>query len=113
MTKSNLDSSMVPRSVFFVMLSLVMVMLPDLAFALGGPHHSVIGTTLCKTAGWFTGNTGKGIACFGVIILGTAALYGKITWAAAAIVGVGIAAVFGAESILTKLSFINCTATFS
>ena len=99
----------------FAVVFLIMV-LPDLAFAVGpapGHTHSNLGTQFCRWASWFTGNAGKGIACFGIIIIGTAALYGKISWPAAIIIGVGVAAIFGAQAILTKLGLLNCTATFS
>lgn len=84
-----------------VMLSAVVVMLPDLAFAT--PNNTPMGNVLCTVLGWFTGNTGKGLATIAVTVIGVGALLGKVSWGMAMIVGVGVAIVFGAAGIVSAM----------
>jgi type IV secretion system protein VirB2 len=57
----------------------------------------------CTVAGWFSGSTGKGLATIAITIVGIGALLGKVSWGMAMIVGVGVAIVFGAASIVEAL----------
>ncbi len=84
-----------------VLFAAVVVMLPDLAFA---DTDTTIGNTLCKVVGWFTGNTGKGIATIAIIVIGIGALMGKVSWGMAIIVGIGVALIFGAASLVNSIS---------
>lgn len=84
----------------FVMLSAVAVMAPDLAFA---GSDTPMGSVLCTVTGWFTGNTGQGLATIAITVIGIGALLGKVSWGMAMIVGIGIAIVFGAAGIVNSL----------
>lgn len=64
---------------------------------------SVIGDLLCNVAGWFTGSVGKGIATLAIIVIGIGALMGKVSWGMAIIVGLGVAVIFGAPTIVNEL----------
>lgn len=86
----------------FVMLSAVAIMAPDLALAQTATNSS-LGNTLCMVSGWFLGNTGRGLATIGIIIIGIGALLGKVSWGMALIVGVGVALIFGASGLVTSL----------
>ena len=63
----------------------------------------VMGDLLCGVAGWFTGSVGKGIATLAIIVIGIGALMGKVSWGMAIIVGLGVAIVFGAPTIVNEL----------
>lgn len=83
------------------MLSTLMVMMPDFAFA--AASNTPMGNVLCTVANWFTGNTGKGLSTIAVTVIGIGALLGKVSWGMAMIVGIGVAIVFGAASIVTAM----------
>jgi len=90
-------------------LSLVIITLPDFAFA----TNDDISLTICNAAAMFTGNAGRGLATIGISILGVGALLGKVSWGLAMIVGIGIAILFGAENIIMGMglgagSFSGC-----
>ena len=74
---------------------------PDLALA---SSDNPLGATLCKVVGWFTGSTGQGIATLAIIIIGVGALLGKVSWGMAIIVGLGVAVIFGAPTLVLQLS---------
>jgi type IV secretory pathway VirB2 component (pilin) len=69
----------------------------------GGSDGGTIGNLLCNVAGWFTGSVGKGIATLAIIVIGIGALMGKVSWGMAIIVGIGVAVIFGAPTIVDEL----------
>ncbi len=83
-----------------VMLSAVIVMMPDFAMA----NNTPMGNVLCKVVGWFTGNTGKGLATIAITVIGIGALLGKVSWGMAIIVGIGVAIVFGAAGLVDAMN---------
>lgn len=83
-----------------VMLSTVIVMMPDFAHA---ATNTPMGNVLCTVVQWFTGNTGKGLATIAVTIIGIGALLGKVSWGMAIIVGIGVAIVFGAATLVNTM----------
>ena len=83
-----------------VMLSALVIMLPDMAFA---GTDTIIGNMMCNVAAWFTGSAGKGLATLAIIIIGVGALMGKVSWGMAIIVGLGIALIFGAGAMVNSL----------
>jgi type IV secretory pathway VirB2 component (pilin) len=86
-----------------VMLSVVVIMLPQYAFASSVTSMSPMSNALCIAATWITGNTGRGIATIGIAIVGFGALLGKVSWGMAMIVGVGVAIMFGSSAIIHLL----------
>lgn len=58
----------------------------------------------CNLAEWFIGPIGKGLAILVVVTLGIMALFGKVTYEKALLVGVGIAAVMGSSTIIKALN---------
>jgi len=96
------DLSLAWQISVMVMLSAVIVMMPDFAFA-SGPD-TPMGNVLCTAASWFTGNTGKGLATIAITVIGIGALLGKVSWGMAMIVGVGVAIVFGAAGIINSMN---------
>ena len=91
------DLSLAWQISLMVMLSAVIVMVPELSFA---TNNTPMGNVLCTAVGWFTGNTGKGLATIAITVIGIGALLGKVSWGMAMIVGVGVAIVFGAAGIV-------------
>ena len=86
-----------------VILSVMVVMLPQLAIASTVSTASPMSNALCIAATWITGNAGRGIATIGITIIGIGALLGKVSWGMAMIVGVGVAIVFGSTAIVRLL----------
>ncbi len=84
-----------------MMLAMAILMLPELGLA--GDGETVVSNVLCRVVNWFTGSVGKGIATLAIIIIGVGALMGKVSWGMAIIVGIGVAVIFGAASIVDEL----------
>ena len=97
------DLSLAWQICLMVMLSVVVVMLPQFAIASTVTNASPMSNALCIAATWITGNAGRGIATVGITIIGIGALLGKVSWGMAMIVGVGVAIVFGSTAIVSLL----------
>src|SRR5271170_6884778 len=97
------DLSLAWQICLMVMLSVVVVMLPQFAFASSVTAASPMSNALCIAATWITGNTGRGIATIGITIIGIGALLGKVSWGMAMIVGTGVAIVYGSSAIVGLL----------
>ncbi len=93
------DLSIAWQASLMVMLTAVIVMMPDMSFATDTP----MGNVLCTVVEWFTGNTGKGLATIAITVIGIGALLGKVSWGMAIIVGIGVAIVFGAAGIVETM----------
>lgn len=92
-----------------MMLAYVAMLVPVDALAATGGYQgtnsdsSVLGGLLCGVAAWFTGTVGQGIATLAIIVIGIGALMGKVSWGMAIIVGLGVAVIFGAPTIVAEL----------
>lgn len=60
--------------------------------------------TMCNAMKLVTGNAGKAFAAFAIISLGIGFFTGKISWGLMIGVSMGIAAMFGAPSVVSALS---------
>ena len=98
------DLSLAWQVCLMVMLSAVVVMMPDLAHAQTTATNTPMGAVLCQVTGWFTGNTGKGLATIAITVIGIGALLGKVSWGMAIIVGIGVAIIFGAAGIVSAMN---------
>ena len=78
------------------------MLMPEMAMA-GITGGGTIGNLLCNVADWFTGPVGQGIATLAIIVAGLGALMGKVSWGMAIIVGIGVAVIFGAPTIVSEL----------
>ena len=108
------DISMAWQISLLMLLCAVLIMLPDLSYAQTAANSTdtVVGNTLCRVVGWFTGNTGKGIATIAIIVIGVGALMGKVSWGMAITLGTGIGVVFGSWGIvngLADLGNVDCS----
>lgn len=86
-----------------VMLGAVLMALPQLAYASSVTSMSPMSNALCIAATWITGNVGRGIGTIAITIVGFGALLGKVSWGMAMMVGVGVAVVFGATTLVMLL----------
>ena len=84
-----------------LMLTFAIMIVPDMALASSG--GTPIANVLCHVVGWFNGPVGKGIATLAIIVIGVGALMGKVSWGMAIIVGVGVAVIFGADTLVDQL----------
>ncbi len=78
---------------------------PKAADILASPMYHIFA---CMTK-WFVGPLGKSLATLAIIVLGVFATYGKISYHQGLIVSAGIAAMFGASSVISNL---GVTASF-
>lgn len=88
------------RSCSVIVIAMLLVLfLPEASFAV----DTAIGDMMCTVSGWMLGNTGKGLATLGMIMLGILALLGKISWGLVIIHAVGGVLIVGASSLVTAL----------
>ncbi len=109
MTTSTKDLSIAWQVCLMVMLTAVVIAMPDMVLA-STSTDTPMGEVLCTVTGWFTGNTGKGLATIAITVIGIGALLGKVSWGMAIIVGIGVAIVFGAAGIVNSLHSDNVLA---
>ena len=65
---------------------------------------NVLVTTMCGVMGIVTVNAGKAFAAFAIISIGIGFFTGKVSWGLMLGVAAGIAAMFGAPSIVSAIS---------
>ena len=82
------------------LMALVVVLVPQMAYA---GINTPMGNVLCTVQGWFSGNTGKGLATIAVATVGVWKLLGKISGRAAMLNFVGIAILFGAAGLVEAM----------
>jgi type IV secretory pathway VirB2 component (pilin) len=75
----------------------------------GSGSGSSLDTLFCNVIGWFNGPIGKGIATIALIVVGVGALMGKVSWGMAIIVGIGVAIIFGATTLVDALGGAGST----
>jgi type IV secretory pathway VirB2 component (pilin) len=80
-------------------------------FATGDANANAFVTTMCNALSIVQGNGGKAFAAFAIISVGIGFFTGKVSWGLMIGVTAGIAAMFGATSIVAAItgeSVINC-----
>ncbi|MEY4464363.1 MAG: VirB2 protein [Pseudomonadota bacterium] len=88
--------------ILFTILSVAIIMI---AFdSLGSSVEDPVGDALCKLIKVFRGNTAKGIAVVGIIVLGIQTLRGKLQWEVALVVVTAIIILFKAPDIVNMVS---------
>lgn len=88
--------------ILFTVLSVAIIMV---AFdSLGSGVDDPVGDALCKLIKVFRGNTAKGIAVVGIIVLGIQTLRGKLQWEVALVVVTAIIILFKAPDIVNMVS---------
>lgn len=81
--------------IIFAFTSVVMI-LPEMVLA----ANTTLDNTICKVVNTLTGRAGKAVATIGVFFLGIGLFLGKMSWATALAIGLGIGAIFGATTLI-------------
>ena len=105
-----IDANFVWRLLFtFCAVALIMISADAFATTTTDP----VGDALCNMIEIFSGNTARGIAIVGVIVLGIQTLRGQLKWEVALIIVTGIIILFQAPAIITMIGggTDNCTTT--
>ncbi|AFB31191.1 MULTISPECIES: TrbC/VirB2 family type IV secretion system protein [spotted fever group] len=91
--------------ILFTILSVAIIMVAfDSLGSSGGSADDPVGDALCKLIRVFRGNTAKGIAVVGIIVLGIQTLRGKLQWEVALVVVTAIIILFKAPDIVNMVS---------
>ena len=80
----------------------IMTVAPTSSYAADVDDNGIT-KSLCSIVNLVKGKAGKAIATISVIFLAFGLFVGKVTWGVAVATGVGIGALFGAETIVTLL----------
>ena len=67
-------------------------------------NDNILVTTMCNMMKIVTGNAGKAIAAFAIIAVGVGFFTGKVSWGLLIGVTAGVAAMFGAPTIVSAIS---------
>lgn len=67
-------------------------------------NDNALVTTMCNVLSLVTGNAGKAFAAFAIISVGIGFFTGKVSWGLMIGVAAGIAAMFGAPTIVSAIS---------
>lgn len=105
--KLTINTDKVTSLALCMLVAYAAMLLPAEALA-GPPGGGTIGSLLCSVADWFTGPVGSGIATLAILVIGVGALMGKVSWGMAIIVGIGVAVIFGADTIVSELGGTGC-----
>lgn len=98
--KLNLDKSTMGTTFTFMLLAVIaLAPTSSLATEDAGQMSQVI----CNIIDELQGPVARGVAAFGIIFLGFSLFLGKISWGVALALGIGVAAIFGAESIVNAM----------
>ncbi|ABV78748.1 VirB2-like protein [Rickettsia bellii OSU 85-389] len=97
-----IDYNMSLRLLFMVLgLAIITMSMDSLAAAsIGDP----VGAALCNVILVFRGNTARGIAVVGIIVLGIQTLRGKLQWEVALVIVAAIIILFKAPDIVSMVS---------
>jgi len=92
--------------------AIALIMVASDSFAAGATEDP-IGDVLCKMIKIFQGNTARGIAIVGIIVLGIQTLRGQLKWEVALVIVVGVIILFKAPEIINMISGSkdNCPTT--
>lgn len=93
-------------SFFFMTIAPVVVPIlsSDALASTATAEKNVLVTTMCNALSIITGSAGKAFAAFAIISVGIGFFTGKVSWGLMIGVAAGIAAMFGAPSIVSAIS---------
>ncbi|AFC72023.1 VirB2-like protein [Rickettsia rhipicephali str. 3-7-female6-CWPP] len=100
-----IDYNLSLRILFTILsVAIIMVAFDSLGSSSGTNVDDPVGDALCKLIKVFRGNTAKGIAVVGIIVLGIQTLRGKLQWEVALVVVTAIIILFKAPDIVNMVS---------
>ena len=93
-------------SFFFVAVAPVIapIVASDASAQTATSNSNVLVDTMCNVLKIVTGNAGKAFAAFAIISVGIGFFTGKVSWGLMIGVAAGIAAIFGAPSIVSAIT---------
>jgi len=96
-----IDYNLSLRLLFTILsVAIIMMAFDSLGSSIGDP----VGDALCRVIKIFKGNTARGIAVVGIIVLGVQTLRGKLQWEVALVIVTAIIILFKAPDIVTMVS---------
>lgn len=107
---TKLDSESCWKLSMLFCLSTMFLMMPEMASA-SATEGGAVADALCRVSNALTGKIGRGIATIGVVMLGIGLFLGKLSWGLAVAVGIGIAGIFGATTIVNWMAGTNNTSS--
>jgi type IV secretory pathway VirB2 component (pilin) len=96
-----LDNQTVWR-LMFALCSIMLIMAASNALAT--TTDDPVGDVLCKMILIFRGNTARGIAVIGIVVLGIQTLRGQLKWEVALVIVTGVIILFKAPDIISMIS---------
>lgn len=98
------DSNFIWR-LLFVLCSVALIIAASDAFGAGtGTAVDPVGDVLCKMIAIFRGNTARGIAVIGIVVLGIQTIRGQLKWEVALVIVTGVIILFKAPEIITMIA---------
>lgn len=101
----------VDYTVLALLLAVIaLVGMPDAVVAQAvaeGAEGTIVSDAVCRVVNQLTGPIGRGVAAVAVIFVGFSLFLGKISWGLAIAIGMGIAAIFGANEIVSFFSGVD------
>jgi type IV secretory pathway VirB2 component (pilin) len=103
------DSNFVWR-LLFVLCSVALIIAVSDAFAAdppaggGNTTSDPVGAVLCNMIRIFRGNTARGIAVIGIVVLGIQTLRGQLKWEVALVIVTGVIILFKAPEIINMVA---------
>jgi type IV secretory pathway VirB2 component (pilin) len=88
---------------FITMFAFVLMLVPDMGFA-ADTQQNPIAATLCNIVGILSGTVAKAVGTIAIIFLALGLFVGKVSWGTAVATGIGIGAIFGAQTIVNLIS---------
>ncbi|WP_250311408.1 TrbC/VirB2 family type IV secretion system protein [Rickettsia endosymbiont of Oedothorax gibbosus] len=86
----------------FVLCSVALIIAASDAFA--NSTADPVGTVLCNMIKVFRGNTARGIAVIGIVVLGIQTLRGQLKWEVALVIVTGVIILFKAPDIINMVA---------
>ncbi|WP_341763711.1 TrbC/VirB2 family protein [Candidatus Tisiphia endosymbiont of Beris chalybata] len=103
------DNTLIWR-LLFMFCSIALILTASDALA-ATPKDDPIGTVFCNLVKVFRGNTARGIAIVGVVVLGIQTLRGQLKWEVALVIVTGIIILFKAPDIIDMVAGDASTAS--
>ena len=93
------------KTLFLFILSSILLIALSSSFALAADgDYNEFAKVMCRVLDIATGTGGKAFAAFAIISVGIGFFTGKVSWGLMIGVAAGIAAIFGAQSIVAAIS---------
>lgn len=96
----------ISNSAYFIFIALIafILLMPDVSFAATAGTSDPISKAMCNIYGMMRGTAAKVIGSIAIIFLAVGLFVGKISWGVAVATGVGIACMFGADTLVGVIS---------